>query len=303
MYKSISILLLLFFVLSISCTTISEEEKQYIQQIDDWHKQRVERLKEKDSWLSLAGLFWLEEGENSFGSDKSNSIIFPEGKAADFMGWFDLENGEVKIRLKPGIKITNKNQPITEMILQNDNSGKPIILKYKSLSWFVVKRQDKYGIRLKDNEHPEFDRFAGIDRYEIDTEWRVKANFVPYNPAKIIEIPTVMGTILEDPSPGFLQFEIDGNLYQLDPTGKMESKRLFLIFADLTNGDETYGAGRFLSIDFPHPDSTVYIDFNKAYNPPCAFTKYATCPLPPKQNQLPLEVTAGEKNYAYALHK
>jgi len=303
MYKSISILLLLFFVLSISCTTISEEEKQYIQQIDDWYKQRVERLKEKDSWLSLAGLFWLEEGENSFGSDKSNSIIFPEGKAADFMGWFDLENGEVKIRLKPGIKITNKNQPITEMILQNDNSGKPSILKYKSLSWFVVKRQDKYGIRLKDDEHPEFDRFTGIDRYEIDTEWRVKANFVPYNPAKIIEIPTVMGTILEDPSPGFLQFEIDGNLYQLDPTGKMESKRLFLIFADLTNGDETYGAGRFLSIDFPHPDSTVYIDFNKAYNPPCAFTKYATCPLPPKQNQLPLEVTAGEKNYAYALHK
>jgi len=303
MYKSISILLLLFFVLSISCTTISEEEKQYIQQIDDWYKQRVERLKEKDSWLSLAGLFWLEEGENSFGSDKSNSIIFPEGKAADFMGWFDLENGEVKIRLKPGIKITNKNQPITEMILQNDNSGKPSILKYKSLSWFVVKRQDKYGIRLKDDEHPEFDRFTGIDRYEIDTEWRVKANFVPYNPAKIIEIPTVMGTILEDPSPGFLQFEIDGNLYQLDPTGKMESKRLFLIFADLTNGDETYGAGRFLSIDFPHPDSTVYIDFNKAYNPPCAFTKYATCPLPPRQNQLPLEVTAGEKNYAHALHK
>jgi len=303
MYKSISILLLLFFVLSISCTTISEEEKQYIQQIDDWHKQRVERLKEKDSWLSLAGLFWLEEGENSFGSDKSNSIIFPEGKAADFMGWFDLENGEVKIRLKPGIKITNKNQPITEMILQNDNSGKPSILKYKSLSWFVVKRQDKYGIRLKDNEHLEFDRFTGIDRYEVDTEWRVKANFVPYNPAKIIEIPTIMGTILEDPSPGFLQFEIDGNLYQLDPTGKMESKRLLLIFADLTNGDETYGAGRFLSIDFPHPDSTVYIDFNKAYNPPCAFTKYATCPLPPKQNQLPLKVTAGEKNYAHALHE
>ena len=107
---------------------------------------------------------------------------------------------------------------------------------------------------------------------------------------------------MEEPSPGYLQFEIDGESFQLDPTGKIESKKLFLIFADQTNGDETYGAGRFLSVDLPNPDSTIYIDFNKAYNPPCAFTKYATCPLPPKQNQLPIEVTAGEKNYAHVLH-
>jgi len=297
-----SLLLFSILLIFISCTTITEEEKQYIQQINDWHEKRVERLKEKDSWLSLAGLFWLEEGVNSFGSEKSNDIVFPTGKSSDYMGWFDLKDGIVRIRLKPGINITNDDQPITEMILQNDNTKKPSILKYGSLSWFVIKREDKFGIRLKDSEHPEFNRFNGIDRYKVDPAWRIEAKFILYNPVKIIEIPTVLGTILKNPSPGYLEFEINEKIYQLDPTGKIESKRLFLIFADQTNGDETYGAGRFLSVDFPHPDSIVYIDFNKAYNPPCAFTKYATCPLPPRQNRLPFKVTAGEKNYAHAMH-
>jgi uncharacterized protein len=297
-----SIIMFTILVIFVSCTSLSEEEKQYIQQIDDWHNKRVERLKAKDSWLSLAGLFWLNEGENSFGSNKTNDLVFPEGKATDFMGWFDLKNGEVKVRLKPGIDITLNDQPLKDMIMQNDNTGKPSILRYESLSWFVIKRENKYGIRLKDSEHPEFDRFAGIERFDVDMDWRVEAKFIAYNPVKIIEVPTVLGTILKDPSPGYLQFDIDGKSFQLDPTGKIESKRLFLIFADQTNGDETYGAGRFLVIDFPHPDSTIYIDFNKAYNPPCTFTIYATCPLPPRQNQLPIKITAGEKNYSHALH-
>ena len=122
----------LFFILIIiaSCTSLTKEEKKYIQEIDEWHKKRIDRLKEKDSWLSLAGLFWLEEGVNSFGSDKSNDIVFPEGKAADFMGWFDLKDSVVRIRLKPGINITNEDKPIIEMILQNDNTKNPSILKY-----------------------------------------------------------------------------------------------------------------------------------------------------------------------------
>ena len=302
MLKSNSVFFLLLVVILFSCTSITKEEKQYIQQIDEWHKKRIESLKMKDSWLSLAGLFWLKSGENNFGSDKLNDIVFPKGKAADFMGWFDLNKDVVTVRLNPGINISSDDQPVTEMVLQNDNTGKPSILRYESLSWFVIKRQDKYGIRLKDSEHPEFERFSGIDRFDVKTGWKVEAKFIPYDQVKKIEIPTIMGTILEEPSPGFLQFEINGETYQLDSMGDIKSKHLFLIFADLTNGDETYGAGRFLSVEFPHPDSTIYIDFNKAYNPPCAFTKYATCPLPPKQNQLPIEITAGEKNYAHALH-
>lgn len=297
-YRIMSISLIIF----ISCTTLSEEEKLYIKKINEWHQNRIESLKKKDSWLSLAGLFWLEEGENSFGSDNSNDIIFPKSKSSEFMGWFDLNEGIVSVRLRDGINITSDNKPVTEMILQNDNTGKPSILRYKSLSWFVIKRQDKYGIRLKDSENPEFDRFKGIERYDVDLNWKVEAKFHAYNPIKKIEIPTIIGTILEEPSPGYLEFKIKEKTFQLDPTGNINSKKMFLIFADQTNGKDTYGAGRFLSIDFPHPDSTIYIDFNKAYNPPCAFTKYATCPLPPKQNQLAIEVTAGEKNYAHAMH-
>lgn len=302
MYRIVLRFVILVLFLLPSCSTISEEEKAYINSIDEWHNKRIASLKEKDSWLSLAGLYWLKYGENSFGTDKSNDIVFPQHKAADFMGWFDLKEGQVTVRLKPGIKITSDDKPIDEMILQNDITGKPSILKYKSLSWFVIKRQDKYGIRLKDSEHPEFERFTGIDRYKVDINWKVPAKFVPYNPIKKIEIPTVLGTILENPSPGYLEFEKDGKTFQLDPTGDIKSKKLFVIFADQTNGKETYGAGRFLSIEFPNPDSTIYIDFNKAYNPPCAFTKFATCPLPPKQNQLAIEILAGEKNYTHALH-
>jgi uncharacterized protein (DUF1684 family) len=302
MLNSKSILLFLLFMTLVSCSSLTEEEKIYIQQINDWHHKRIESLKAKESWLSLAGLFWLKPGENSFGSDKSNDIVFPEGKAADFMGWFELNEDEVKIRITPGIIITCEDKPVSEMILQNDNTDKQSVLRYKSLSWFVIKRQDKYAIRLKDSEHPEFERFKGIDRFGVNPDWKIEAKFFPYDPLKKIEIPTIMGTILEQSSPGFLQFEINEKIFRLDSTGDIKSKRLFLIFADQTNGDKTYGAGRFLSVDFPHPDSTIYIDFNKAYNPPCAFTKYATCPLPPKQNQLPIEIKAGEKNYAHALH-
>jgi uncharacterized protein len=295
-------LLIILTVFLISCSTLTDKEKQYIQEIDGWYKKRIESLKEKDSWLSLAGLFWLNPGENSFGSDKSNGIIFPEGKAEDFMGWFDLKDGVVSVRLKPGVNITINDSVVTKMIMKNDNTPSPSILRYKTLSWFVIKREDKYGIRLKDSANPEFERFDGIDRYDVNPKWKVKAKFYPYDPVKNIEIPTIMGTIIKEPSLGYLQFQIDGKTFQLDPTGNINSKKLFIIFADQTNGDETYGAGRFLSVDFPHPDSTVYIDFNKAYNPPCAFTKYATCPLPPKQNQLAIEVTAGEKNCTHALH-
>lgn len=300
MFKTV-FLFLIFFVL-ISCSKLSEEEQVYIQQINDWHKKRIESLTEKDSWLSLAGLFWLKEGENSFGADKTNDIVFPEGKATDFMGWFNLNDGEVKLRVKPGVNITGNDKVISDIIMQNDQTTNPTILKYESLTWFVIKRGEKYGIRLKDNKNPELEAFKGIDRYDVNPGWRIPATFKIYDPVKIIEIPTVLGTVVQDTAPGYLQFEINGKSYQLDPLGSLKSKSLFLIFADQTNGDETYGAGRFLSVDFSHPDSTIYIDFNKAYNPPCAFTKYATCPLPPKQNQLPIEVTAGEKKYGHASH-
>ncbi|MCX8009993.1 MAG: DUF1684 domain-containing protein, partial [Ignavibacteria bacterium] len=149
--------------------------------------------------------------------------------------------------------------------------------------------------RLRDLEAPLVKNFKGIETYPIDKNWKIESQFIPYTSPKPIQIPTVIGTIEEDTARGYLAFQIDGEEFRLDPTS--EGEKLFVIFADETNGKETYGAGRFLYVDKPDSTGKTYIDFNKSYNPPCAFTKYATCPLPPKQNRLKIKITAGEKNF------
>ena len=195
----------------------------------------------------------------------------------------------------------HSGQPVTSMTLRSSADGEPTVLTYGSLGWFIIQRgNDSMAVRVRDSEHPHLKEFKGIDTYPIDPAWRIKASFEPYDPPKMLTIPTVYGTILQQPSPGALVFEIDGNPYRLDPTASSDDKRLFVMFADETSQSETYGAGRFLYVSQPGPDGTTYIDFNKAYNPPCAFTNFATCPLPPTQNRLPLRITAGEKKYKHA---
>ncbi len=294
----ISILVLTILLSINSCQSYSKEELDYISTIDEWHKGRIDRLEAKDSWLSLAGLYWLKNGENSFGSGKENDIVFPADKSPALIGWFYLESEQVKVKIKPGIKVFSDSIQIDEKKLESDETGKPTVLTYQTLTWFIIKRGEKYGIRLKDSQNSALTEFGGIDRYPVKPEWRIKADFVPYEPEKKIEIPTILGTVLNETSPGALVFSIDGLEHRLDPLGKKGAKNFFIIFADQTNGKETYGAGRFVSATMSEQDSSYYIDFNKATNPPCAFTKYATCPLPPIQNQLKTEITAGEKNYS-----
>ena len=188
------------------------------------------------------------------------------------------------------------------MTLKDDREGTPDVLRYGSLSWYIIKRGDRYGVRLKDSESDLLKNFEGIERFPVDPDWRVTAIFQPYDSVKSIEVPNILGTIGQDPSPGKLVFQIKGNTYSLDPIAAPEDKRWFIIFSDVTSGEETYGAGRFLYIDAPGEDQTAILDFNKSYNPPCAFTPYATCPLPPEQNHLTLRVTAGEKNFQGYAH-
>jgi hypothetical protein len=191
---------------------------------------------------------------------------------------------------------------VTAIIMQHDLQDNPTKLSLGALSWTIIKRGERYGVRLRDHEHPALQNFAGIETFPIDSTWRVEATFEFNNPPHLIAIPTVLNTINEEPSPGAVVFKINGKTYRLDATGKMTDKELFVIFADQTNGKETYGAGRFLYVPTPSKTGKTIIDFNKAYNPPCAFTAYATCPLPPEQNKLPVRITAGEKNYAHAAH-
>jgi len=268
---------------------------EYAAEIDDWHFKRIENLKKSSGWLNLVGLYWLEEGENSFGSGKENNIIFPP-KAPIKLGSFIKSDSVITFVSDPDAEVIMNNKRIFETKMNNDLVENTTILENGSLKWFLIKRGDNYGIRLRDLKADLLSEFEGIERFPINPEWKIGGKFIPYQEPKKISIPTILGTIETENSPGKLEFLVDGNPYSLEPVSA--GKRLFVVFADLTSGEETYGAGRFLYINAPDSNNNVILDFNKAYNPPCAFTKYATCPLPPDQNKLKIRVTAGEKNYA-----
>ncbi len=273
----------------------------YEKQIEAWHQKRIAALKADDGWLNLVGLYWLEPGENTFGADSSNDLVFP-AKAAPHMGKFILRDTTVTLMVRPGVKILHDGKPVKTLRLADDMSGDPTILAYGSLRWYIIRRSDRFGVRLRDLESPEIAAFKGIERFPVDPAWRIEARFVKVDPPKILRIPTVIGTVLQEPAPGALEFEIEGKTYRLYPSGESEEHELFIVFGDLTNGKETYGGGRFLYVPQPDASGKTIIDFNKAYNPPCSFTAYATCPLPPEENKLPIRVTAGEKAYAGGPH-
>ena len=280
-----------------SCNQEDNLEKgseAYIQSINEWHSAREERLTRENGWLNLAGLYWLEEGENSFGSDKSSKIIFPENSPGS-IGKFILVDSVVTVKIDDTIPVLIDSVETKSAELRSDVSGDPQIMSLKALRWFLIKRGDKYGIRLRDLNSETVKNFEGIERYPVNDEWKISAEFIQFDEPKKINIPTILGTVEEDFSPGVLTFEKDGEEFKLLPTSAGEG--LFVIFADETSGDETYGAGRFLYAEKQDSSGKAILDFNKAYNPPCAFSKYATCPLPPKENYLKLRIDAGEKNY------
>lgn len=263
----------------------------YEEQLRQWHEKRVESLKAESGWLNLAGLFWLHEGSNTFGGAEQNDILFPRDKSQPFLGEFILSKDRITLRAKPDARIFQGDEPVTELDIFPD--GKPVTLKHQSLRWFVIKRGDKYAIRLRDLESEFLRGFEGIERYPVQDSWRVKARFVPTR-GRTVSITDITGRTDEQVSPGKLVFTVQGKEFNLDAVGKPEN--LFIIFADQTNKTETYGSGRFLYSSV-ESDGTAWLDFNKAINPPCAFSPYATCPLPPKQNKLALAVSAGEKRY------
>jgi len=270
---------------------------EYISGIKEWHNKRVENLKKENGWLNLAGLYWLKPGENTFGTSPGNDIIFPKGSAPGKIGSLFLQDSIVTVKINDGIEVTSNSNPVKKMRLMEDVSGNPTVLNLGFLRWFVIKRGDKYGVRLRDLDAELVKEFPGIETYPIDQDWQISATFVKYDPPKSITIPTIIGTVDEEKSPGTLLFSKDGQSFMLDAVE--EGDEFFIIFADETSGEETYGAGRFLYTAKPDSSGQVILDFNKVYNPPCAFTKYATCPLPPKQNYLKLKVTAGEKNFGH----
>ncbi len=288
---------LVFLMPIIGCQQQSSprmDNTQYLADIESWHQKRIADLKSDTGWLNLVGLFWLKQGKNTFGSGPQNDIVFP-GQAPKRIGTFYLKNGHVTVKIRSGVNVYYQEKNVTTLTLTPDTESNKTTLKLGSLRWFIIKRGDAFGVRLRDLDSPLISDFPGVERFPVDQNWRLTATFEPYDPPKSIPIPTVLGTTIHEPSPGALAFKIHGKTYKLDTLD--DDGGYWVIFGDETNGEETYGGGRFLVIDKPDSLGNLTIDFNKAYDPPCAFTRFATCPLPPAQNRLAVKIEAGEEAY------
>ena len=270
-------------------------DTSYRATIEQWRAQQEAELKADDGWLTVSGLFWLKDGINLAGSNQANAIVLPRGPAE--LGTFEFHDGKTTFRAVPGVAVKVNGQPVgTAIPLKSDADGKPDRIRFDTFTMFVIHRGERYGIRLKDAESESRKEFTGLHWFPVKDSYRVIAKFVPYQPPKIITIPNILGDTEQDTSPGYALFTLGGQSLRLDPV--VEDDQLFFIFHDLTSGKGTYPAGRFLYTDLPK-NGEVVLDFNKAQNPPCAFTAYATCPLPPKQNRLPVRIEAGELNYGH----
>lgn len=283
-------------ILPLFLSSVASSESSYQAEIEQWRQHREAALKADDGWLTVAGLFWLKDGKNTVGADLSSNIVLPKGSAPGKVGFFDFQNGQTTFQPAPGVQATVNGKPTSSAILKPDASGEPDVLRVNDLTMFVIKRGSRFGIRLKDKNREARKAFRGLKYFPVNERFRISAKFVPYNPPKSLSIPNILGDTEEEASPGYVEFTLDGHPCRLDPLD--EGDGLFFIFKDLTSGKETYPPGRFLYAPKPK-NGEVMLDFNKAVNPPCAFTPFATCPLPPQQNYLPVRVEAGELRYGH----
>ncbi|MFZ2863700.1 MAG: DUF1684 domain-containing protein [Ignavibacteriaceae bacterium] len=288
--------LLISLVALFSCTQKPEADPNYVKEISEWDSKRASRLKADDGWLNLIGRFWLKPGENTFGTSKDNDIVIESSKLPEHIGSFLFIDTIVTFKANDGINVLYNNNPVKEIIMVDDQKKDMTVLQIGSIKFNLIIRDTLYGIRARDLNSELVKNFNGIERFPIDQSWDIKAKFEAYIPPKEIMVPNVLGQIDKENSPGAVVFDREGKTYRIDAVDEGGDK-LFLIFADQTSGDETYGGGRFMYVNKPDSTGIINLDFNKAYNPPCVFTKYATCPLPPLQNYLKLRIEAGEKIY------
>ncbi len=281
-------------------TVQATDVNHYKRGIEQWHAGRIERLTAPTGWLSLIGLEWLQPGANRVGSAADNDIVLAAGPA--HLGVVTLSaDGGMHIVLDKDSGATVDGKSVAEAMLIDDAhaaaDAAPTTVAFGTASFYVIDRDGRKGLRVKDSEAPTRKHFLGIDAFPIDPSWQIEATWVPAAPGEMLEMGSVIGTIDKYPVPGKLEFTRDGKRFEILPVVEEPGDaQYFIVFADRTSGKETYGAARFLYID-PPKDGKVVLDFNKAYNPPCAFTSFATCPLAPPENRLDLRVTAGEKNY------
>jgi uncharacterized protein (DUF1684 family) len=277
----------------------SPDASQHGRDIEAWKERRVASLKREDGWLTLVGLYWLEKGENPVGSDPNSHVVLPAGKAPGRLGSITLApDGTATFLATEGETVEVAGKSATRLALSTDaGGGQPTVLRRGPIRFYLIDRAGRIAVRVKDSESAALKAFHGIDRFPTSLAWRVEAKVERHDPPRRIPVPNVLGGSYDDTSPATLVFEVGGRTFRLDAVDEAGTTDWFVIFGDQTNGKETYGGGRFLYVTPPAPGSPAVLDFNKAYNPPCVFSPYATCPLPTKENKLAVRVEAGEKNY------
>jgi len=271
--------------------TTSAPDIAYQQSFDKWKAELVDDLKR--NWLTLAGLFWLKPGPNTFGTDPKDDIVLPSGSTLAHAGTFELGK-EVMVHFGPGVNASIAGKPVMTAQLMPDVSGNPTVIELGGLRMHVIKRGDRTGIRVKDLNSDAVRKYPGPVFYPLNLDYRVTATWVPSDGKKTVNVPNVLGDVTPTPVAGTAVFKFNGQELRLTDLGGDPTKGLFFVFNDLTAKTETYPSGRFLKTD-PVANGTVVLDFNRAYNPPCSVTPYATCPLAPKENRLAVAISAGEK--------
>lgn len=264
----------------------------YDSEIAEWREGRLARLKSPFGYLNLVGLYWLGQEAVTFGGDAGSGLRFPG--VAVRLGTFEPAENGVLMTVSDGVDVEVDGLPVGRIFMPDDLSEDSIAATHGSLAWSVVNRQGKIGIRLWDLDNPKTAALPPIPFYDVDPRWRIQARLIRFDEPRVAHVGTVIDGLGWNPeSPGIVEFERGGETYTLEAYASGD--QLFFVFADRTSGDATYPAGRFLYADLPGGDGEVILDFNKAYNPPCAFNDFSTCPVASPRNRLPIAITAGEK--------
>jgi len=270
-------------------------QSDYVKDVEKWRSDEAADLKKEDGWLTVAGLFWLKDGVNTVGAGSQFDVRLSDNFTQGKLGEIEFKNGVATLKVADGVEAKCDGKPVSTMDLVSDEKGKPTEIRVGSQMFYLIRREDRFGIRLKDNQSKARVEFKGQNWFPVNESYRVPARLEALPEPKELMVPNVLGGHFKMKSPGLLRFTLQGQGYSLQPV-LQDDGSLFIIFRDASNSSETYSAGRFLNADKP-VDGKTTLDFNKAENPPCAFTPFATCPLPPEGNDLAVAIKAGEKRY------
>ncbi len=273
----------------------TDTSSAYESEIRLWQQEMEANLRAEDGWLTLAGLYWLHPGSNTIGTNPGSDIILPDSSLPDFLGVIEFIDEQTMLQVEGASPVTVDGHPTISAALRNDHAEEgPSVVKIGSVTFFVIRRGQEYGVRVRDANHPSRLNFAGRKWFPVSQDYRVEGRFVLHETPRVLDIPTSTGRQTSILNPGRVEFTLNHQLLSLEAF-EADSDLVWFIFRDATSNRTTYGAGRFMYGEL-RADGTVLLDFNKAYHPPCAFTPFATCPLPPRENWLTVEISAGERS-------